>query len=134
VPFFAAAGLVLTSIRSDGVEGYIELGEDHHTPWGTVHGGVYATAVESAASAGGLAFAAERGMVAVGVNNNTNFVRPLTNGRVEVAARPLHQGRTQQLWQVEIVDQAGRLIATGQLRLANVAPPTNAAATEEGGA
>jgi 1,4-dihydroxy-2-naphthoyl-CoA hydrolase len=124
--FLAAGRLVLESIRPDGVEGYIELGEDHHTPWGIVHGGVYATAIESAASLGGSAFAAERGMVAVGVNNNnTNFARPMTAGRVEVSARPLQQGRTQQLWQVDIVDQAGRLIATGQLRLANVAPPTS---------
>src|SRR4029453_13156258 len=123
--FLAAGGLVLESIRPDGVEGYIELGQDHHTPWGTVHGGVYAAAVESAASLGGSAFAAELGMVAVGVNNNTNFARPLTAGRVEVTARPLQQGRTQQLWQVDIVDQARRLIATGQLRLANVAPPAN---------
>jgi 1,4-dihydroxy-2-naphthoyl-CoA hydrolase len=130
--FLAAGGLVLESIRPDGVEGYIELGQDHHTPWGIVHGGVYAAAVESAASLGGSAFAAELGMVAVGVNNNTNFARPLTAGRVEVTARPLQQGRTQQLWQVDIVDQARRLIATGQLRLANVAPPANGSTSDAG--
>jgi 1,4-dihydroxy-2-naphthoyl-CoA hydrolase len=122
--FLVAAGLVLTSIRADGVEGYIDLGEEHHQPWGIVHGGVYTTAVESAASLGGSAFAAERGMVAVGVNNNTNFLRPISTGRVVVTARPLQQGRTQQLWEVRIVDGDDRLIATGQLRLANVAPPS----------
>lgn len=122
--FVAAAGLVITTVRSDRFEGYIELGEAHHQPWGIVHGGVYATAVESAASLGASAFAAERGQYAVGVNNNTSFLRPLTAGRVDVTAWPIQQGRTQQLWQVEIVDQAGRLIATGQLRVANVDLPT----------
>ena len=122
--FLVAAGLILTSVRADGVEGYIDLGEEHHQPWGIVHGGVYTTAVESAASLGGAAFAAERGLLAVGVNNNTNFLRPLTSGRVDVTARPLQQGRTQQLWEVQIVDCAGHLIVTGQLRLANVAPPS----------
>ena len=123
--FVAAAGLMITKVRPDRFEGYIELGEAHHQPWGIVHGGVYATAVESAASLGASAFAAERGQYAVGVNNNTSFLRPLTAGRVEVTAWPIQQGRTQQLWQVEIVDEAGRLIATGQLRLANVPLPTS---------
>src|SRR5436853_525777 len=99
--FLAAAGLIITTVRPDRFEGYIELGEEHHQPWGIVHGGVYATAVESAASLGASAFAAERGQYAVGVNNNTSFLRPLTSGRVEVTAWPIQQGRTQQLWQVE---------------------------------
>ena len=128
--FVAASGLMITKVRPDRFEGYIELGEAHHQPWGIVHGGVYATAVESAASLGASAFAAARGQYAVGVNNNTSFLRPLTAGRVEVTAWPIQQGRTQQLWQVEIVDQAGRLIATGQLRVANVALPTSASSTD----
>lgn len=128
--FVAAAGLMITTVRPDRFEGYIELGEAHHQPWGIVHGGVYASAVESAASLGASAFAAEKGQYAVGVNNNTSFLRPLTAGRVEVTAWPIQQGRTQQLWQVEIIDQKGRLIATGQLRVANVALPTNAPGTD----
>ena len=132
--FLAAAGLVITTVRPDRFEGYIELGEEHHQPWGIVHGGVYATAVESAASLGASAFAAEKGQYAVGVNNNTSFLRPMTAGRVDVTAWPIQQGRTQQLWQVEIVDQAGRLIATGQLRVANVALPGSDATTDTGAA
>ncbi len=128
--FLAAAGLVITTVRPDRFEGYIDLGEEHHQPWGIVHGGVYATAIESAASLGASAFAAERGQYAVGVNNNTSFLRPLTAGRVEVTASPIQQGRTLQLWQAEIVDQAGRLIATGQVRVANVALPSRASTTE----
>ena len=132
--FVAAAGLHITTVRPDRFEGYIDLDESHHQPWGIVHGGVYATAVESAASLGASAFAAQQGQYAVGVNNNTNFLRPLNAGRVEVTGWPIQQGRTQQLWQVEIVDDAGRLIATGQLRVANVALPDNAAPTEGGAA
>jgi uncharacterized protein (TIGR00369 family) len=132
--FVAAAGLTITTVRPDRFEGYIELGEEHHQPWGIVHGGVYATAVETAASLAASAFAAERGNYAVGVNNNTSFLRPLTGGRVEVTAHPIQQGRTQQLWQVDVVDQADRLIATGQVRLANVEPPTSTPTTDGGAA
>lgn len=134
--FLVAAGLQVTSVRADGVEGFIDLGDEHHQPWGIVHGGVYTTAVETAASLGGAVFAAERGLQAVGVNNNTNLLRPLTAGRVRVTGRPLQQGRTQQLWEVRIVDGADRLIAIGQLRIANVEPrdPAAPATTPAGGA
>ena len=81
---------------------------------------LYTTAVESAASLGASAAVEDQGLVAVGLTNTTHFVRPLTSGQVTVTAVALAQGRTQQLWQVDIKDQAGRLIAHGELRLQNV--------------
>ena len=104
------------------VRGHIELGPEHHTPWGIVHGGVYATAVESAASIGASLAVADRQLVAVGLTNTTQFLRSMTSGRVTVEAVPLHQGRTQQLWRVEITDGTARLIAHGEVRLQNVPP------------
>jgi uncharacterized protein (TIGR00369 family) len=118
--FLAVAGLEVTELTATRVVGHIDLGLDHHTPWGIVHGGVYATAVESAASLGASVAVEHQGLVAVGLTNTTHFVRPLTSGRVTVTAVALNQGRTQQLWQVDIKDQAGRLIAHGELRLQNV--------------
>jgi len=57
----------------------------------------------------------------VGVNNITDLLRPLTRGRVKVVAEPIHQGATQQLWQV-IISKAddGKVLARGQVRLQNV--------------
>jgi len=121
--FLQGAGFQVTTLTPTLVEGFIDLGPEHHTPWGIVHGGVYATAVESAASLGASAAVAEAGQIAVGVTNVTDFLRPMKNGRVTVTAKPVQQGRTQQLWQVEIIDERARLIATGQLRLQNVAAP-----------
>jgi uncharacterized protein (TIGR00369 family) len=118
--FLAVAGLEVTELSGTRVVGHIDLGPDHHTPWGIVHGGVYAAAVESAASLGASAAVEHQGLVAVGLTNTTHFVRPLTSGRVTVTAVTLNQGRTQQLWQVDIKDQADRLIAHGELRLQNV--------------
>jgi 1,4-dihydroxy-2-naphthoyl-CoA hydrolase len=122
--FMTASGLRLTHVASDRVEGVIDLGVQHHQPLGLVHGGVYTTAVETAASVGASRAAAERGLVAVGVNNNTNFLRSMIEGRVDIVARPIQQSRTQQLWEVAITDADERLIAIGQLRLQNVAPRT----------
>src|SRR5713101_7324382 len=120
--FMQAAGLEIDHVDAAHVTGWIELGPEHHQPWGIVHGGVYTTAIENAASVGAARAAQELGLAAVGVNNNTNFLRSVTAGRVEVDARPIQQGKTQQLWEVRITDGEDRLVAVGQVRLRNIAP------------
>jgi 1,4-dihydroxy-2-naphthoyl-CoA hydrolase len=120
--FLTAGGLKLTHTAGDLVEGIIDLGPEHHTPWGVVHGGIYTTAIETAASIGASAAVADRGQIAVGTNNNTDFLSPMTSGRVTVTATPAQQGRTQQLWDVRITDQSDRLVARGTTRLQNVEP------------
>jgi 1,4-dihydroxy-2-naphthoyl-CoA hydrolase len=119
-PFLRAAGLVFDEISAARVTGHLELGSEHHTPWGVVHGGVYTAAVETAASVGASIAVRDQGQVAVGLTNTTHFLRPVTAGRVNVEATALSQGRTQQLWRVDFTDQSGRLIAHGELRLQNV--------------
>ena len=103
------------------VIGSIAADERHHQPWGLIHGGLYTTAIESFATTGAFEAVKDQGMQAVGVSNHTDFVRPHRSGRLTVVATPIHQGRTQQLWQVEIrrpEDQ--KLVARGQVRLQNV--------------
>lgn len=121
--FVAAAGLVVHEAGPDRVTGHIDLGPAHHTPWGIVHGGVYASAVETAASIGASAAAAGEGQIAVGLHNATDFLRSTAGGRAQVVATPVQQGRTQQLWQVVITREGdGKELARGQVRLQNVAP------------
>ncbi len=122
--FAAASGFEPTEISGARVAGVVELGPDQHTPWGVVHGGVYCSVIESAASIGASTAVADKGMFAVGVNNNTDFIRSMTSGRVDVVAEPVQQGRTQQLWQVLITRaDDGKLVARGQVRLQNVPLP-----------
>jgi uncharacterized protein (TIGR00369 family) len=118
--FVRAAGLIVDEVTASRVTGHLDLGPQHHTPWGIVHGGVYTTAIESAASIGASGAVRDQGQVAVGLTNTTHFLRSLTAGRVTVEAVALSQGRTQQLWRVDITDESGRLIAHGEVRLQNV--------------
>jgi uncharacterized protein (TIGR00369 family) len=105
------------------VVGTIAADERHHQPWGLVHGGLYTTAIESFATLGAYEAVKDRGQQAVGVANATDFVRPHRTGRLQVVATAIHQGSTQQLWQVEITrPNDGKLIARGQVRLQNVEP------------
>ena len=122
--FVAASGFVVAEIAGTRVTGHVDLGPDQHTPWGVVHGGVYCAVVESAASIGASTAVVDRGQFAVGVNNNTDFVRPMTSGVLDVVAEPIQQGRTLQLWQVVLTRaDDGKLVARGQVRLQNVPLP-----------
>ena len=93
---------------------------DLHQPFGLVHGGVHAALAETAASVGGARWFGDQGKV-VGVSNHTDFLRAVTDGRLRAEATPLARGRTTQLWQVVITDEAGRLVAHAKVRLQNLA-------------
>lgn len=124
-----ALGLRLDVIEPTRVVGSIDVGPDHHTPWGVVHGGTFTTAIESAASVGASLAVIDRGQFAVGVNNNTDFLRPIVRGRLTLVAEAVHQGVTQQLWQVTLSRDDGKLVARGQVRLQNVSLPDSSAPT-----
>lgn len=118
-------GLVIDGYSGDEnggctrVRGHIDAGPEHHQPLGIVHGALYMGAIETAASVGAFLAVTGSGQFAVGVDNLTDFVRPVKEGRLEVDARAASQGRTLQLWEVDITDDQGRLVAKGRVRLAN---------------
>jgi uncharacterized protein (TIGR00369 family) len=116
-------GLVLREATPDLCVGAIDAGESHHQPLGLVHGGVYASLVETLASTGAALWAIEQGMAGVvGVSNSTDFLRAHRRGPLTGTATPIHRGRTQQLWLVEVTrDSDGKLVARGQVRLQNLA-------------
>ena len=122
--FRRSAGFEVRELSGERVRATMSLGAAHHQPFGIVHGGIYAMAVEGVASAGANAAVADRGQYAVGTSNTTDFLRPVAEAEVEVVAEPIFQGRTQQLWSVEIrrLDD-GKLVAKGQLRLQNLPRP-----------
>ncbi len=120
--YVSHTGIELTSATADLAEGRLELNENHHQPYGVVHGGVYCTMVETLASTGAAIWAVDQGMAgAVGISNKTDFLRATTGGVLIGRAMPIHRGRTQQLWQVDLTRQEdGKLAAHGEVRLQNV--------------
>jgi uncharacterized protein (TIGR00369 family) len=105
---------------------YVDIDERHQQPYGIVHGGVWASIVESVGSHGAALAAREvtGQMAVVGTSNSTDFLRPHRTGRVRAIGTPIFTGRTQQLWLVEIESVAdGKMVARGQLRLQNLTAP-----------
>jgi 1,4-dihydroxy-2-naphthoyl-CoA hydrolase len=118
----------VTAIR---VTGHVAAGNRHHQPMGIIHGGLHTAVIETVATAGAVEAVRDRGQLAVGVSNQTEILRPHRSGRLDVEAIAIQQGRTQQLWQVEIRRPAdGKLVARGQVRLQNI----DAAAVDQPGA
>ena len=110
-------------ITATRVSGSVAADERHDQPWGIIHGGLYTTVIESFATTGAFEAVKDRGQRAVGVSNATDFLRPHQAGRLQVVAVPVQQGRTQQLWQVEIRrPEDDKLVACGQVRLQNIDP------------
>ena len=121
--FVQGSGLVIDSFGGGEVVGHIDADARHHTPWGMVHGGVYAAAIETACSIGASAAVDDGGQFAVGLSNHTDFLRSHSEGRLDVRAVPVHQGRTGQLWHCDIARADGKLVAQGRVRLQNVPRP-----------
>jgi uncharacterized protein (TIGR00369 family) len=112
-------GMTFTEVTPDRVTLTWTVTPALHQPFGLVHGGVYCAAVESVASVGGMVSLAGTGQV-VGVSNQTDFLRPVEEGTLTAVGTPVHRGRRQQLWAVEIRDEQDRLVSRGQVRLQNL--------------
>ena len=117
--FLKLVGVRVEEASGDRVVLTCPVTPDLHQPFGLVHGGVYATLAETAVSVGGSLWFGDQGKV-VGVSNHTDFLRAVGRGELRAEATPLSRGRTTQLWQVEIADEQGRLIAHAKVRLQNL--------------
>jgi 1,4-dihydroxy-2-naphthoyl-CoA hydrolase len=115
--FDAVIGLEFEEVTKDGVTASFDVRPDLQQPYGILHGGVLCSVVETVGSVSGAAW---YGGPVVGTSNHTNFLRATREGRLTARSTPIHRGKTQQLWDVDITDTGGRLVAKGQLRLTNL--------------
>ena len=117
--FDRVLGLEITSATGDEVRAHFTVKPELLQPYGLLHGGVLCSVVETLGSVGGAVWFGDRGHV-VGTSNHTNFLRSAREGVLHAVATPIHRGRTQQLWTVDIRDEQERLVAKGELRVANL--------------
>jgi len=115
--FDSLLGLRFDEVTRDGVVARFDVTPALHQPYGILHGGVLCSVVESVGSVSGAAW---YGGAVVGTSNHTNFLKAVRSGTLTVTSVPIHRGKTQQLWDINVTDEAGALVAKGQLRLANL--------------
>lgn len=124
---------ILTTLHRDtavahlGIE-FLEVGDDFirarvpvdlrtRQPYGLLHGGVSVVLAETLGSCG-AAFAAAPGTRAVGLDINANHLRGALAGWVTGITRPVHVGRTTQVWQIDMSDDAGHMTCVSRITMA----------------
>jgi uncharacterized protein (TIGR00369 family) len=116
--FDSLYGLEIVSHSPEEVRARVAVRDEIKQPMGLVHGGVFASIAESIASMATFAGVHDDGMIAVGLSNQTSFLRPITEGHVHATARRRHRGRTTWLWEVDITDDDDRLCALVRMTIA----------------
>lgn len=125
--FNTLIGLRFVSVSYDEVVGELDVGEQHHQPYGLIHGGVYTAIIETLASVGAAMHVIPFGHHTVGLENSTSFLRAVRSGVIRGTAIPLARGRRSHVWQVSIHDDGGRLAATGRVRMLVLEPGASVA-------
>ena len=116
--FDALYGLEVLEVTEELVRAQVPVRDELRQPFGLVHGGVLASIAETMASLGTLCVVVPQGNAAMGQSNHTSFLRPITEGTIHARAVRRHSGRTTWIWDVEIVDDDGRLCALSRMTIA----------------
>jgi uncharacterized protein (TIGR00369 family) len=114
-------GIEFTEVGDDYLVARVPVNRQTCQPYGLLHGGVSVVLAETLGSCG-AAFSVPLGTRVVGLEVNANHLRGVQEGWVTATARPVHLGRTTQVWQIELRDDQGRLSCTSRLTMAVLAP------------
>ena len=114
-------GIEFTEVGDDYLVGRVPV--DHRTkqPFGLLHGGVSVVLAETLGSIGAY-YASPEGHRVVGLDINANHIRAATSGWVTGTARAVHVGRTTQVWQIDMVNDAGELTCVSRITMAVLRP------------
>lgn len=119
-----------TAVAQLGIE-FLEVGDDFIRarvpvdtrtvqPHGILHGGVSVVLAETLGSCG-AAGCVPPGQRVVGLDINANHIRSASQGWVTGIAKPIHTGRTTQVWQIDMSNDAGQLTCVSRITMAVLA-------------
>ena len=114
-------GIEFIEIGDDFLRGRVPVDKRTVQPFGLLHGGVSVVLAETLGSVGAM-YASPEGHRAVGLDINANHLHAATAGWVTGTARPIHRGRTTQVWQIEMADDAGNAVCISRITMAMLLP------------
>jgi 1,4-dihydroxy-2-naphthoyl-CoA hydrolase len=121
-----ALGMQVGEFDEERITGSFEVTDSVRQPFGIVHGGAYAALAETLASVATYFAVAPNGEIAVGQNNDTSFLRPVSSGTVHAEGTRRHRGRTSWIWDIEFRDDQDRVCALSRITIAvRPAPSTS---------
>ncbi len=113
----ATLGVEFLEIGDDFIRGRVPVDTRTRQPFGILHGGVSVVLAETLGSCGAH-YSAPEGHRAVGLDINANHIRATTSGWVTGTARPVHRGRSTQVWQIDLTNDAGELTCVSRITMA----------------
>ena len=114
-------GIEFLEVGDDFIKARVPVDERTRQPYGLLHGGVSVVLAESLGSIGAY-YASPAGHNAVGLDINANHLKGATSGWVTGIARAVHVGRTTQVWQIDLRNDAGELTCVSRITMAVLAP------------
>ena len=115
-----ALGIKITGLSADSVSGKMPVDNRTVQPFGLLHGGANVVLAESLGSVASSLIIDPEIYFAVGLNINASHVRPAKEGWVHGEATPVHLGRTTHVWNIDIRNEAGKLVCNCRLTMAIV--------------
>ena len=112
---FDHLGMEITKVGRDFIEGTMPVDNRTHQPLGLLHGGASAALIESLGSIGSSLIIDRKKSGIVGLEINTNHIKGVKSGIITGTAKIVHEGRTTHIWQVDLKNENGDLVATGRL-------------------
>jgi 1,4-dihydroxy-2-naphthoyl-CoA hydrolase len=113
-------GIEITEVGQDWITARMPVNAKTKQPFGLLHGGASVALAESVGSLAANLCVDMNTHYCVGLEINANHVRPVTDGYVFATARPLHLGRSTQVWDVRIHDEHERLVCVSRLTMSVV--------------
>ncbi len=116
-----ALGITFTELGDGYLRATMPVDARTHQPYGLLHGGASVALAETLGSSAGALVAG--GNAVVGLEINANHLRAVRSGTVTGTTRPIHIGRSTQVWQIEVVDEAGKPVCISRITLAVLPQP-----------
>ena len=110
-------GIEFLEVGDDFIRARLPLDKRTRQPYGLLHGGVSVVLAETLGSCGAI-YASPEGVRAVGLDINANHLLGVTSGWVSGITRPIHMGRSTQVWQIDLHNEAGRLTCVSRITMA----------------
>ena len=114
-------GIEILEAGDDYLKGRMPVDARTQQPARMLHGGASVALAETLASWAATFVVDRQQFYCVGLEINANHVRAVGSGWVIGVARPVHLGRSTQIWDVRISDEADKLVCVSRVTMAVLA-------------
>lgn len=111
-------GIRFVEVTEESLTATMPITAQVKQPMGVLHGGANVVLAETIASTAANAVVDLKHYYCVGLEINANHLRPVHEGHITAITRPIHLGKTTQIWLVDIFNAAGKQTCVSRMTAA----------------